>query len=314
MQHATTDAGLDVVHYVQEAWARDLVPSMLLLDVSQFYPSINHDVMVAMLRKEGFAEDLVLFFADYLKGRFTRYLFNGKLTAPAATPVGMGQGSAFLPVGSGLYIAPLLHKHFPKGQPMPGNGTLKFFVDDGALMVAVPLSSTIARNLTQVELNMRYLQVMFHSLNRDLWRVGLGVEADKVELMHFWKKRKPWKPERPWGPDLTLEIDRKIHRIVPKSSMRYLGFYLDPKLSWRSHVRFYAAKAASTVGTLTMLGNSLRGFTPTQKRQLYIAHVVPLMCYGAHLWWKPGWKGSGCMIGWYARCLLRLLLVLKCFW
>ena len=49
MQHATTDAGLDVVHYVQEAWARDLVPSMLLLDVSQFYPSINHEVMVAML-------------------------------------------------------------------------------------------------------------------------------------------------------------------------------------------------------------------------------------------------------------------------
>ena len=49
MQHATTDAGLDIVHYVQEVWARDLVPSMLLLDVSQFYPSINHEVMVAML-------------------------------------------------------------------------------------------------------------------------------------------------------------------------------------------------------------------------------------------------------------------------
>ena len=116
MQHATTDAGLDVVHYVQEAWARDLVPSMLLLDVSQFYPWINHEVMVAMLRKEGFAEDLVLFFADYLKGRFTRYLFNGKLTAPATTPVGMGQGSAFSPVGSGLYIAPL---HQQKGKILP---------------------------------------------------------------------------------------------------------------------------------------------------------------------------------------------------
>lgn len=144
---------------------------------------------------------------------------------------------------------------------------------------------------------MEYLQVMFHSLNGDLLRVGLGVEADKVEVMHFWKKRKPWKPDKPTGPDVVIEIDRKINRIVPKISMRYLGFYLDPKLSFKSHIRFYAAKAASTVSTLTMLGNSLRGFTPMQKRQLYIAHVLPLMCYGAHLWWKPGWKG----IGWIAK-------------
>lgn len=127
-------------------------------------------------------------------------------------PVGMGQGLAFLLVGSGLYIAPILHKHYPKGKPMLGNGTLKFFIDDGVLRVAVPMSLTVACNLTQVELNTHYLQVMFHSLNHDLWRVRLGVEADKVKLMHFWKKRKPWKPEWSWGPDLTLEIDHKIHQ------------------------------------------------------------------------------------------------------
>ena len=250
-----------------------------------------------MLRCEGFAEDLVEFFADYLKGRFTRYLFNGKLMDATPTPLGVGQGSAFSPMGSGLYIAPILHKHFPVDRKMPGNGTLKFYVDDGAFMVAAPLKSTIRRNITQVELNVEYLQVMFHSLNGDLLRVGLGVEADKVEVMHFWKKRKPWKPDKPTGPDVVIEIDRKINHIVPKVSMRYLGFYLDPKLSFKSHIRFYAAKAASTVSTLTMLGNSLRGFTPMQKRQLYIAHVLPLMCYGAHLWWKPGWKG----IGWIAK-------------
>ena len=297
MQHSTTNTGIEVVHYVQQAWSRNLTPSMLLINMSQFYPSINHVIMVEMLRREGFAEDLVLFFANYLQGRYTKYLFNGKLTKPAATPTGVGQGSSLSPVKLGLYIAPIVHKHFPAGKVLPGNGTLKFFVDDGAFMVAAPLKSTLARNITQEELNTVYLQVMFKTLNVDLEQVGLGVEADKVELMHFYKKRKPWRPDRPWGPDLMIGIGRTVHNIMPKSSMQYLGFYLDPKLSFKSHVQFYATKAVSTVGTLTMLGNSLRGFTPTQKCQLYVAHVIPLMCYGAHLWWKPGWKG----IGWIAR-------------
>ncbi|KAH9915546.1 uncharacterized protein B0H18DRAFT_836382, partial [Fomitopsis serialis] len=103
----------------------------------------------------------------------------------------------------------------------------------------------------------------------------------KLEFMHFWKKRVPWRVDRPFGPDLVVHINDQPVSLVPTGNMRYLGFWLDPKLSFRSHVKFYASKAASTVSSISMLGNSVRGFTPAQKRQLYIAHVIPLMCYGA---------------------------------
>lgn len=288
IQHSTVDVGMQVVHFVHEAWARNLVPSMLLLDISQFYPSINHKMMVEIFRKQGFADDLCDFFADYFVGRFTKYLFNGKVTEVTAVPLGVGQGSSLSTVASGCYIAPVLHKQYPIGKPIEGNASLQFFVDDGGILVAVPLNLS---PLTQVELNCQTLAVIFHALMANLVRLGLSAEADKLECIHFWNHQKPWWTDRPFGPDIEVYLGNWTVRIIPSPSMRYLGFYLDPKLSFKSHMRFYACKAASTVSAISMLGNSLRGFNPAQKRQLYIAHVLPLICYGAQLWWKPGWKG-----------------------
>jgi hypothetical protein len=41
-----------------------------------------------------------------------------------------------------------------------------------------------------------------------------------------------------------------------------------------------------------MLGNSICGISPKDKRRLYIANVLPVMCYCAQLWWSPNWKGN----------------------
>ena len=111
--------------------------------------------------------------------------------------------------------------------------------------------------------------------------------------MHFRRaKEKEWTPSQPLGPNLKVRVEGTTHIIKPKASMRYLGFYLDPKLTFREHIRFYATKAASTVQALRMLGNSARGLSPTDKRRLYISNVVPVMAYGAQLWWHPSWKGK----------------------
>lgn len=79
--------------------------------------------------------------------------------------------------------------------------------------------------------------------------------------------------------------------MQPQTELRYLGFYLDPKLSWKEHIRFYTTKASSTVNAIRMLGNSNRGLSPKIKRTLYISNVLPVLMYGAQLWWKPSWKG-----------------------
>ncbi|KZT73535.1 hypothetical protein DAEQUDRAFT_761995 [Daedalea quercina L-15889] len=128
---------------------------------------------------------------------------------------------------------------------MPGNATLQFFVDDGGIMVAIPKGFSISPK-SQIEMNVEMLQFIFHQLMNDLTRLGLGAEADKLEMMHFWKKRKPWRLDRPFGPSARVQLGGRETEVIPSSSMRYLGFWLDPKLSFKTHVKFYACKAAST--------------------------------------------------------------------
>src|SRR6266478_5546139 len=43
---------------------------------------------------------------------------------------------------------------------------------------------------------------------------------------------------------------------------------------------------------MKMLGNSQRGFPPSQKRLMYLTVVLPVLTYGYLLWYKP--KGKGC--------------------
>lgn len=41
-----------------------------------------------------------------------------------------------------------------------------------------------------------------------------------------------------------------------------------------------------------MLGNSISGLRPKEKRALYISNVLPVLSYGAAVWWHPSWKGQ----------------------
>ncbi|RDX39620.1 hypothetical protein OH76DRAFT_1299092, partial [Lentinus brumalis] len=67
--------------------------------------------------------------------------------------------------------------------------------------------------------------------------------------------------------------------IQPKPVMRWLGFRLDSHLSFCAHVLYFAERASTTVKAMLMLGSSLRGLTPMQRRMLFISYVCPLLTY-----------------------------------
>jgi len=65
-QRSTKNAGLHLTHLVRTGWARGLKTSVIAFDIAQFFPSINHDALMAILRKQGFPPLVVNFFASYL--------------------------------------------------------------------------------------------------------------------------------------------------------------------------------------------------------------------------------------------------------
>jgi len=128
-QRSTKDAGLYLTHLVRTGWARGLKTSIIAFDITQFFPSINHDALMAILRKQGFPPLVVDFFASYLVGRSMSYMWNTFVSDLRLADVGVGQGSALSPVLSALFIAPIM-KLF-KLRAIRLGSTLLFYVDDG---------------------------------------------------------------------------------------------------------------------------------------------------------------------------------------
>ena len=91
MQHSTVNAGVQLVHNIKQAWTQGMDFTALLLNVAQFFPSANHEILVAILRKQGFNEKLCCFFANYLKDRQTQFIFNGAELDPMDFSTGVEQ-------------------------------------------------------------------------------------------------------------------------------------------------------------------------------------------------------------------------------
>ncbi|CCM06899.1 uncharacterized protein FIBRA_09209 [Fibroporia radiculosa] len=201
--HSTADAGMQLVYNIQKAWETGLTPSVLLIDISQFYPSVQQAVLLRILAKQGFHSKLCKFMADYLVGRETKFLFNGATTDPLDFSIGLGQGSSLSPILSGLYIAPVLHKWAPGQERRFANVAAQFFVDDGLLFAASPEPDGSIPG-SQLDLNVAVLADMYHNLMGDLGRLGLSVESSKLELMHFRRNKTPYSDSHPLGPVIRL--------------------------------------------------------------------------------------------------------------
>ncbi|KXN81427.1 hypothetical protein AN958_04603 [Leucoagaricus sp. SymC.cos] len=109
---------------------------------------------------------------------------------------------------------------------------------------------------------------------------GLVLKHDKSELFHFLHCKGDDNPPIDLG-YAPYTGDTPLH---PKPFWQYLGFYFDRQLTFREHIRYYSTKAISMVRAMGMLGNSLRGLSPKQKRLLYRSCVVPITMCGFRLW------------------------------
>ncbi|KAI1839194.1 hypothetical protein JX266_014595, partial [Neoarthrinium moseri] len=69
--------------------------------------------------------------------------------------------------------------------------------------------------------------------------------------------------------------------------MRWLGIFLDRKLSFREHVKKWATKANRVANHIRSLCNTVRGLPVDSTRKAVIACVVPVLMHGLEAWY-PG--------------------------
>ncbi|KAF8652841.1 hypothetical protein AX14_008332 [Amanita brunnescens Koide BX004] len=278
-KHATIDAGLALLDFINNNRERGWHVSACAIDIAQFFPSLNHRAVVRMLAKLGFADQLVNLLDSYFRDRSTVYRWDTATSDPYDFSMGTPQGDCLSPIISALYLSVAIKAVFPHIFP-PNPVRALFFVDDGVLYTA---SNSLARNV----------QILSSTLIRLLTVlacIGLNIEPSKTELIHFYAFQLNTSARtlaHSHQPPLNFEWNRMDFSIKPAQVRRYLGFFFTLTLDWSHHIQYYTNKAFSSVRACGMLGNSIRGIGPKQRSLAYQACVLPILSYGLALWYAP---------------------------
>ena len=241
---------------------------MLVFDIAQFFLSLNYWLLSLILKKAGFNNHVISFFANYLVDRKTIYFWNNSTSLIFNVNIRVGQGSVLSPILSTLYLflfLYILEKHL-KNLNIPIS-TISF-VDDRLF-----ISQSKSFHTSNCCLFCNY-----NDITKLLEKFGLIVEYSKTDIFHFNRSHGNFNP-----PPLNLTpIGGTI--LWPKNTWKYLGFIFDRKLSFHQHIDFYSNKVMSTVKCMKILGNSNWGINPIQKCLLYRTYILPIVLYRFQLW------------------------------
>ena len=208
---STMDAEVALTHIVRSGWTKDKSTSTLAFDISQFFPSLNHNLLTSILSKVGLESKVSNFFANYLVQRKMNYIWNNMQSPDFEVNVGIGQGSALSPILSALYLTLFLYileKHL-KNLKIPIS--MLSFIDDKLI---------IAQNKSILSLNSQ-LFCSYNVLSNLLTDFSLVIEHGKTEIFHFNRSHGAFNP-----PPLDLTpLGGPI--LCPKDSWKYIGFFFD---------------------------------------------------------------------------------------
>ena len=196
----TSDMGITLTHIIRSGWARGRSTSTLAFDISQFFPSLNHQFLISILEKADLDMKVMNFFVNYLIQRNTKYLWNDISSPLFKVNVGVGQGSVLSPILSSLYLSPLLYiieKMF-KNLNIPIS--ILSFVDDG-LFIVQNKSFSISNT---------HLFCSYNILSNLLDSFGLIIEHSKTKIFHFDRSHGLFNP-----PPLDLASSILLHSICP---------------------------------------------------------------------------------------------------
>ena len=197
----------------------------IFLDLAKVFDSVPHSRLLLKLEFLGIRGNLLSWLECFLTSRFQWMVINGVFSEWLPVLSGVPQGSVLGPLLFLLYMDDIHH--------CLSHSSVQMFADDIALYKEV--TSPPDQELLQTDLNRVY------AWSRK-WLLNLN--PSKCDSICISYKRSPPLAQYQLG-DQSLST---------KSSLRYLGIYINSHLKWNDHVKFITAKASRT---LNHLRNSL---------------------------------------------------------
>ena len=149
--------------------------STLAFDISQFFPSLNHWLLTLIMKKVGFNNHIVSFFANYLVDRKMNYYWNNFISPIFNVNVGVSHSSVLSPILSALYLLLFIYILENRLKNLKIPVSIIFFVDNG-LFISQSNSFDISNS---------QLYCSYNVLTNLLEKFSFVAEHSKTEIFHF---------------------------------------------------------------------------------------------------------------------------------
>ena len=229
----------------------------IFLDLSKAFDTVDHNLLLNKLSYYGVRGIARDWFSSYLNNRTQYVNLNGTKSDLKRITCGVPQGSI---LGSLLFIIFI-------NDIVKCSDILKFilFADDTNLFYS---NANIIHLRTILNSELSKLNTWF-KLNH------LSLNISKSNFILFGTKHFP--------ADFELSIDGIVLQSV--SFTKFLGVFIDKKLTWNKHIDFVATKIAKSIGAI----NRVKYIVPPSVLQsLYYTMIYPHLIYCIVIW------GSAC--------------------
>lgn len=258
LKKSAIDAALLLTNEVEVNKQFNLRTSALFLDVKGAFDHVSMHQLLGIFKKLRLPLNLISWVASFLQERSIRLTFDGNIEVFSQIETGIPQGSPISPILFLIYLQGLFKSN-----------TVRFisYIDD---IVMIAQSTSFKKNIQILEREATELfkQAKVNAIQFDL---------SKTELMHFSKEKDAKRK--------TLHLPNGAE-ISPKESIRWLGIWFDPCLTFKTHITLRTAQATQAFYRMCRLANVERGLSPKALRQIYRACVVSVSDYGSVIWWR----------------------------
>ena len=225
--HSTTTALINCSEQIRQALDSGNFACSIFIDLQKAFDTVDLDILFTKLSHYGIRGIALTWFKSFLSNRSQFVSVSGAKSTSKPILYGVPQGSVL--------------------------GPLLFLVYINDLQNAIPYSVTnLFADDTMLFLKNKSVKFLSKKMNIDLkcllsWLNSnkIALNSKKTELLIFHTRRKHNESE--------LKIKLNGHRLYPSDSVKYLGVFIDSKLSWNPHRTHVCKKLATANGALSKL-------------------------------------------------------------
>ena len=250
---STTDALINLTEQMYSAIDNNSFFIAAIIDIRKAFDCVNHEILKAKLERYGIRGMPLKWLDSYLTDRKCYVELGSHKSKMNTFNVGVPQGSILGPTLFLIYI-----NNLPKISDILKT---QLFADDTIVSSSgINIDSLIETTNTELSKLQDWTEA-----NK------LTIHAGKTNLLLVSKRRASTSSN-------IIFMDRTI---LPVNNCKYLGIYLDDRLTFKDHINYIISKISRHTGILYKIKDNL----PTKTRiDYYYAYIYPYLSYNTIIW------------------------------